>query len=452
MATANIESESSFLENFKIGRRQYLVTYSQADPGKFPTRLSFGSMLESEFNSGSGKIKVSHWACCREEHAEEGFHYHCCVKLSGVKKWLSVKKNIENKHRIIVNFSDTHNHYISAYRYVCKEDTDVQHSIGHPDLSEVGSPRTKASTAAYRRKRKESNNVETKSSLGTPTVPKRHKLTNLEVSDFIVANGIRNKTELFAIAEKRKKEGECDLAMFLFSRNEKNLSEIISKSWFLKNASTELLRENTSRMELIQDAAAQECHPGCAWLECAKEVLVLNKINVNIFAAYLREALTLGRGKFRNLMIIGRSNCAKTFMLKPLKTIFTDRVFENPSNDKYAWVGADKADIILLQDFRYSKELIPWNDLLLLLEGETVKLPAPKNHFISDVVIATDVPIFATSKSRLVYKGAFNAGDDRETEMMNSRWRVVEFTHVFAEEDQKDIPPCKNCFAKLVML
>ena len=46
--------------NCRIGKRQYLVTYSQADIEKFPTRESFGKMMEEEFNSGSSQVKVSH--------------------------------------------------------------------------------------------------------------------------------------------------------------------------------------------------------------------------------------------------------------------------------------------------------------------------------------------------------------------------------------------------------
>ena len=60
-------------------------------------------------------------------------------------------------------------------------------------------------------------------------------------------------------------------------------------------------------------------------------------------------------------------------------------------NDKFRWVGAEKATLILLQGYRWAKESIPWKDLLLLLEGEAVKLPAPKNLFAEAVVICTDV-------------------------------------------------------------
>ena len=117
------------------------------------------------------------------------------------------------------------------------------------------------------------------------------------------------------------------------------------------------------------------------------------------FASYIFELLAQGRGKLRNIMIYGQTNCAKTFMLKPLKCIFGDRLFDNPTNHKYARVSADKAEVILLQDFRFRREVITWNDLLLLLEGETVKLPAPKNHFATDVVISSDVPIVCHIKS-----------------------------------------------------
>ena len=158
-------------------------------------------------------------------------------------------------------------------------------------------------------------------------------------------------------------------------------------------------------MKKVRNAAVDACVDGCngSWLKCAMEVLLLNRIEVVVFASYIFELLVQGRSKLRNLMIYGQTNCAKT--LKPLARIFGNRLFDNPANDKYAWVGTDKAEVILLQDFRFCREVITWKDLLLLLEGETVKLPAPKNHFTTDVVISSDVPIFATSKAPIVFKG-----------------------------------------------
>ena len=100
-------------------------------------------------------------------------------------------------------------------------------------------------------------------------------------------------------------------------------------------------------------------------------------------------------------------------MLKPLEIIYN--VFSNPANDKYSSVGVDNAEVIILQDFRWSSELICWKDLLLLLEGEPVKLPSPKNQFATDVYIKTDMPIFATSKAKIEFVGKHSMRDNRDS-------------------------------------
>ena len=102
---------------------------------------------------------------------------------------------------------------------------------------------------------------------------------------------------------------------------------------------------------------------------------------------------------------------------------------KNPANDKDTWEGSGKAKVFLLNDFRWSKDLIPWHDLLLLLEVETVKLPVPKNIYSEAIVISTDVTIFATSKSSVKHRGLYDASDHRETESMVDRWKNYELHH-----------------------
>ena len=60
----NDDFQSSQLQNARFPRRTYLVTYSQANLKKFPTRKSFGKCIKSPFNKGTGKVRVSHWTCC----------------------------------------------------------------------------------------------------------------------------------------------------------------------------------------------------------------------------------------------------------------------------------------------------------------------------------------------------------------------------------------------------
>jgi hypothetical protein len=45
--------------------------------------------------------------------------------------------------------------------------------------------------------------------------------------------------------------------------------------------------------------------------------------------------------------------------------------------------------------------MIPWRDLLLLLEGQPVHFPTPKNHYKDDIYLTRDTPIFATGKKLL---------------------------------------------------
>ena len=149
-------------------------------------------------------------------------------------------------------------------------------------------------------------------------------------------------------------------------------------------------------------------------------------------------------------MIIGPANCGKTFLLQPLSTLFN--VFCNPATTSYAWLGVENSEVIILNDFRWSKEIISWSELLLLLEGQPIHFPAPKTQYGKDICLEKDTPIFATSKYPIVHSGSYNACDDRETEMMAARWRLFEFHRQIPEAEQKEFKSCAHCFSKLVML
>ena len=149
-------NEKSDTDDFQVNtlvsanqiRRSFLITYSQADLGIFPTRQSFGEQVSPYFDEGTGKVKVEHWACCQEPHDNSGVHYHMSLQLSGAKRWKQVKGRMMKNHRILLNFSNAHDNYYSAYQYVTKQDTQVFLSPTHPNLRKIGSPRTKACVRA----------------------------------------------------------------------------------------------------------------------------------------------------------------------------------------------------------------------------------------------------------------------------------------------------------------
>ena len=51
---------------------------------------------------------MQHWACLLEKHQNGGNHYHVALKLTGPKRWKSVKESITSSEGIVVNFSDQH--------------------------------------------------------------------------------------------------------------------------------------------------------------------------------------------------------------------------------------------------------------------------------------------------------------------------------------------------------
>ena len=147
-------------------------------------------------------------------------------------------------------------------------------------------------------------------------------------------------------------------------------------------------------------------------------------------------------------MLTGPPNCGKTFLLNPLTTI--NNIFSNPATGTFAWVGVDKAECIFLNDFHWSPQLVPWHDFLLLLEGQTVHLPAPKTHFSKDITVKSDTPIFCTTKYPILFlkNGVL---DQLETEMMKVQWNLFELSYLIPRESQRVITSCGKCFSDLIL-
>ena len=400
---------------------------------------------------------MQHWVCSIEEHEDGGKHYHMALKLSEQKRWRGAQEFLRNKHEIAVHFSAVHDNYYSAYRYTTKEDSNALHSDEHPNLRNAKSPRTKKCTKALREKGKGKMKTKGSDVAGTSTEKqqkrRRLSLTPVEVSEILLENNIKRDVELCALANTQKSEGKTDLSEFIITKGMKAINDLIHATWKVHGAAAAIERESVPRMSLIRKVLeAEECANGCQgrWIKCATDVLRKNGVPPYVFAAAARELLGKGRGKFRNIIIVGPANCGKTFLLRPLSKIF--KTFENPATTTYALLGVEEAEMILLNDFRWSSEIIAWKDFLLLLEGQPIHFPAPKTSYAKDILLERDTPIFATSKAQIVYVGKYNSSDERETEMMAARWKVFQFTHQIPQSEQIELPSCARCFSELVML
>ena len=99
------------------------------------TNFPHGSLWSVCGRCGRYKVAVQHWACFKDSHQDRGPHYHMTIKLSGPKRWLSVKNSVEKSHGTVLHFSDKHDNCRSVYRYICKTDKNFAHNIGHPNLT-----------------------------------------------------------------------------------------------------------------------------------------------------------------------------------------------------------------------------------------------------------------------------------------------------------------------------
>ena len=158
----------------------------------------------------------------------------------------------------------------------------------------------------------------------------------------------------------------------------------------------------------------------------------MNGITAESFASAIYAALKHGRGKYRNVYIYGPANC------------------KNPASGTFAWLGIEKPEVVWLNDFRWKPSLIPWCELLQVLEGDIVHFPAPKNVMSKDIVREKDTLFFATSDAPLaLIKGG--TIDRVNTEMMHVRWPTFQLYRQIPKEQQKEMAVCSSCFAKLIM-
>ncbi|CAH3176812.1 unnamed protein product, partial [Porites lobata] len=391
------------MECLQAGRQRvvYLITYSRADVVKFPSKESFSNaVLQAWQNFG---VRVVQWVTCIEAHhntdnAETGqemnlYHYHMAIKLEKRVRWFQVRKYLDENFGIKVNFSDNHTTYYSAYRYVTKEDKDALHSPCHPDLTDVP-PQTESAVATKKRKAKAKQQRRKSKKRGGD------RLSTFDVCQLVQAKSISSRLELVSLAAAQVREGKTALAEFIANRGSKAVDEAIQLAKEFAEAETRLNRSKKTRIELLE------------------------------------EELT-GEGKYRNVYIHGPANCGKSFIVSPLKVIY--QAFSNPATGSFAWIGAEEAEIIYLNDFRWHPKIIAWADFLQALEGDTVHLPAPKNLCSKDIELSKDTPFFATSDAPLVLvkRGAI---DRVNTEMMSCRWVFFHFWKQIPHAEQEDIP------------
>ena len=100
-------------------------------------------------------------------------------------------------------------------------------------------------------------------------------------------------------------------------------------------------RSNAACIEIIRESIQADCVENCydVWLRMAEQVLRKKKLHPVVFAEALRNLITKGWGKHRNVMVIGPANCGKPCLFCPMEKLF--KVFCYPaeaSTGSWKWL------------------------------------------------------------------------------------------------------------------
>jgi len=160
-----------------------------------------------------------------------------------------------------VNFSERHNTYYSAYKYVTEEDSDALHSPSHPDLRDA--PRTEKAIAAKKRKGKAP-----KSSTAKQRNWKERPLSVYDVKQLIQAKKI-TRLELVSFTVKQ----EC-VAEFNANKGTKAVDEALAIAKEFGEAKAKLARSKKSCIKLLEECKEAKCCEGCqgSWVDAAQSL------------------------------------------------------------------------------------------------------------------------------------------------------------------------------------
>ena len=221
------------------------------------------------------------------------------------------------------------------------------------------------------------------------------------------------------------------------------MNELDNTVWESETATETVARSAMSGLQILQQQLTGACICNGEWLQCALDIFARSPLNEQCSLTPLSCSLLWIRAKAAIYLSVVQHIVAK-------RSSLTHNGSRMNATCSYALLGVEDKEVIFLTDFRWSPVILPWNDMLLLLEGHIVHFAAPKITYNQDSECSKDTPIFATSRAPISYiKGSMT--NDRETEMMAVRWRTFKVRHHFDITCQRPVPSCGYCFATLVV-
>ena len=374
-------------------------------------------------------------------------HLHEATAFPAEHRWKAVEQRLRSEQRINVHISK-HQCYRTMFDYLTQPterkpfaelDNQLWRTPGHPEPENIPLPPPHL-VAAWRARAQDAPQ-------GREAVrpPREEHFTLMQFYDLLKQKRVTLKTEedVWAYARDLEEHGDKKLVTFLFHRRDlPQVLERFEKAW---NAPAAVQRRAMTRREVLCDAASKPCT--CAahglWHTAANEVTRASGYEEQEVECAVLEALELGRAKRRNVMIVGDTNRAKSFVLKPVEIVYN--VYKPPESGSHQLADIRGAEVIWLNDFTYERDFMPWRAFKDFLEGSSVKVAVPKT-LGTNYMFDADSPVLATAPGPVTWPGR-----PSETAQMTTRWRYFLFTEFYDPDTCPDIPPCGSCWAQWLL-
>lgn len=369
-------------------------------------------------------------------------HNHAACQFRAEHKWKAVEKYLREVKGIKVHISK-HPCYRTMFDYISTPsakkpqgeiDADAWTSPGHPPAEELPRPDPKLTAMWAARAR------------GKQAGTKDESMKILDFYDLVrgEAADARSEDALWKLATEKQDSGDRRLMQFMLGR--RDLPQLLERIGKAEAAPQTAQRACKTRLQILSDVSDNgscTCTECGRWRRAADEVVRLNNYNNQELQTAILEALELGRAKQRNIVIVGDTNRAKSFCLKPLGLVF--RVFKTPDSGSHQLADIKGSEVVWFNEFEYDPSFLPWKKMKDFLEGESLKVAVPKTHG-ANYTFDSDAPVFGTAPGPIEHPRL-----QKETEQMMSRIRYFVFEHFFDPAVCPDIQPCAHCFAGWIM-
>ena len=273
------------------------------------------------------------------------------------------------------------------------------------------------------------------------------KFRTADLYGLVKRTGIRTALDLRAHAQSLAENGDVSLAEYC-TVSGTALQERVDAAWGVHDAPRDLAACASDRVQKLRLAADWPCKCCGRWLPGALFVLGNNGEDPMRFGHDIYEALAVGAKRGLNMAIIGGPGMGKSMVFESLDTIFA--VSAKPTREStFPFEGILGAEVLLWQEFAYTKRMCAWEDLLAVMAGEKL---AVRCCAAKPVQHRNTAPMFYTARRHLIYKS-----DDAEemvdyNQAMLERFKTRRWT-VPLPMGMRDpnFPQCGRCFSRFVL-